>query len=324
MDVDAFAVTERIHGGVCAQVLRAARKDDGLPVILKCYDAEHLESSMTAYVPSEGERPVLKEAYFLKKLQNVSGCVKMLDYFFDERNNIYVIVLEDLCAAGYSKLTQEIHKNDGFLTEASISWIMRDTIRTIQEFHSLNVLHCDIKPDNIFINRNERRIKLIDFNIAMELVPQEFPIPDARTLGCTPEYAPPEVLIRKCLWTPAGEVWSIGATAFVLLCKKFPFADPYSCHRMRPAYPENHEDSITDGCRYCEETNNKNSMPAPSLSLKAKDFLLSCLHKRPESRLNFQRLSGHAFLTISQPVARNLGTDSVSLSKHLSVSAKAS
>ncbi len=328
MNLDAFAVTEQIGRGACSQVLRAIRKHDSAHVVLKCCSADSIASNMMTHFASEGGRPILKEVFFLKKLQNIPGCVKMLDHFYDEANNQYVIVLEDLVSTGFTKLTQELLHNDGFLNEYSISWIMRELIHTVKQLHDYNILHCDIKPDNIFIHRAQKTIKLVDFNIAMELVPSEFPELDPKSIGCTPEYTPPEVLIQKRLWTPASEIWSLGVTAFVLLCKKFPFADPYLSHRMQPAYPEDNsfgrERGYPDDSRYSRDSSESVSVRSPHISIKAKDFLLCCLHKRPECRPNFQRLTAHVFLTITPPRTRTISTDSIPSTDNYRVSAKAS
>ncbi|KAH9287039.1 Obscurin [Echinococcus granulosus] len=323
MDLGGFSVTEQIVGGLCSHVLRAVRKYDGLSVVLKCYDAENAVPGMFVQTHSTGDKPLLREAYFLQKVQAISGCVKMVDYFFDESRNQYVIVLEDLTSLGYTRLTQEILNNDGFLTESSIAWILHETIHTLQQMHELNVLHCDIKPDNIFIHRGKKQIKLLDFNIANEMIAHELSAQNAGAIGCTPEYAPPEVLIQRRAWTPASEVWSVGVTAFVLLCKKFPFEDPLTCHLMQPAYPEDLNITWERGSRdksHCRmESKSKSEGMALPLSLRAKDFLISCLDKRPQRRPSLQHLSAHPFFSPNQLLRGSFSTNSLELDEKMRI-----
>ncbi|VDM18083.1 unnamed protein product [Hydatigera taeniaeformis] len=323
--MDGFDVIEQIAGGLCSHVLLAIRKRDGLRVVLKCYDADSTLPGMFVHVRSEGDEPVLREAYFLKKVQSVSGCVKMLDYFFEPLKNQHVIVLEDLISLGYTRLTQEILSNDGFLSESSISWIMRETINTLQQIHSLNVLHCDIKPDNILINRTKNQIKLLDFNIANEVISHELPAQNCKAIGCTPAYTPPEVLIQQRPWTPASEVWSVGVMAFVLLCKKFPFDDPLNSFRMPPAYPEDLNTTWERDSRD-KSVHRTNVKPrcqgsVSCLSLKAKDFLISCLHRKPQCRSSLQRLSAHPFLSPSQ-IRLSFSTSFLQQEEHMCVSTR--
>ncbi|EUB61875.1 hypothetical protein EGR_03148 [Echinococcus granulosus] len=93
MGLDGFFVTEQIASGLCSHVLRAVRKRDGLSVVLKCYDAENAVPGMFVQTQSGGDEPILREAYFLQKVQGVNGCVKMVDYFFDESRNQFYIKL---------------------------------------------------------------------------------------------------------------------------------------------------------------------------------------------------------------------------------------
>ncbi|KAL5111111.1 Obscurin [Taenia crassiceps] len=320
--MDDFDIIESISGGLCSCVLRAIRKRDGLRVVLKCYDAESKVPGIFTPVRSGDDEVYLREAFFLKKVQSVSGCVKMLDYFFDSTKGQHVIVLEDLISLGYTRLTQEILGNDGFLTESSIAWVLRETINTLQQIHNLNVLHCDIKPDNIFVHRRKNQIKLLDFNVANEMISHELPAQDCKAIGCTPSYTPPEVLIQQRPWTPASEVWSVGVMAFVLLCKKFPFEDPFSSYRMQPAYPKDlntaWERDIRSRSLYRVEDKSKWQSSGPCLSLKAKDFLISCLHKKPQCRPSFQRLSTHPFLTPNQ-LCVSFSTNSFQSDEHVCV-----
>lgn len=327
MSLDEFAVTGKIVDGANSTVLQAVRMQDGLHVVLKCYDGTAVAPGMFLKTPSECDEPYLKEAHFLRKARNVSGCVKMIDYFHDKCQDKYVIVLEDLHFLGFTELTEEIVKDDGFLTESSIGWILREIILTLQQIHDLNVLHCDIKPDNIFINRHERRIKLLDFSIASEISPQDLPTADTKSILCTPEYAPPEVLLYQRTWTPAGETWSLGVTAFVLLCKKFPFSDPFTSYYAQPAYPEDYYSQYgRDVGKQSLYANESVVKPKPSntrLSLKAKDFLTSCLHKKPHCRPNFQRLLLHPFLAADSSLRIYLSVNSFSFDNPGRISAQA-
>lgn len=314
MSLDDFAVLEKISGGICANVLRAVRLQDARHVVLKCYEIKTAPPGMFVHIPSEGDEPYLKEAHFLRRTQNVSGCVRMLDYFYDEDQEKYVIVLEDLHSLGFERLNEKLTGDDDFLTESNVSWILRETINTLQHIHDLNILHCDIKPDNIFIHRTEKRIKLLDFNIATEIIPRELGFTEMKSIPCTPEYAPPEVLIQQQPWTSAGEIWSLGATAFVLLCKKFPFSDPLTCHRVQPDYPEDAnfrlERDLDKRSHYAKGFSDKPKAPPISLSLKAREFLMCCLHKNPKYRPTLQSLSKHALISAESPMRLNFNTNS--------------
>lgn len=84
----------------------------------------------------------------------------------------------------------------------------------VGHMHKNQVLHRDLKPDNIFwVTESPAVVKVGDFGLATSLL-------DHRTLfeTCgTAAYMAPEVLQRKVLQTKAMDVFSLGATLFAIL-----------------------------------------------------------------------------------------------------------
>jgi serine/threonine protein kinase len=89
--------------------------------------------------------------------------------------------------------------------------------RALERVHALDVLHRDVKPDNVHLDANGRA-KLMDFGIAktqqVSLTRTGF------TLG-TPHYMAPEMLTGQPA-TPQVDVYSFGIMLFELLCGRKP------------------------------------------------------------------------------------------------------
>lgn len=108
--------------------------------------------------------------------------------------------LEDEARGGYVDLTR-------------VKRVMIDVLRGLEYAHSRGILHRDIKPGNILINRNSEG-KLSDFGLA---IPRGF---DLKTLGAKDYvyilHLAPEVYERK-EYSIASDIYACGATLYRLV-----------------------------------------------------------------------------------------------------------
>ncbi len=99
-------------------------------------------------------------------------------------------------------------------------------VAAIQAAHAADVIHRDIKPDNVLLIRDPRnepatkipRIKIVDFGIA-KLAGQTGKTIAGTMIG-TPAYMAPEQIAGKPPASPATDVFAIGALIFELLSGK--------------------------------------------------------------------------------------------------------
>lgn len=79
--------------------------------------------------------------------------------------------------------------------------------------------HRDIKLENILLNENRNKVKLIDFGFST-CIPKEKKV----KLFCgTPSYMAPEIVSKLEYAGPPADVWALGVLLFALLCGRFPF-----------------------------------------------------------------------------------------------------
>ncbi|GAB2485072.1 serine/threonine-protein kinase [Jatrophihabitans fulvus] len=98
---------------------------------------------------------------------------------------------------------------------------LRGVADALAEAHALGILHRDIKPANVLVDDRGRAL-LADFGIARDAV--DTGLTGTGTFIGTPAYLPPEVA-HGGPPTPAGDVYSLGATLFAVVEGRAPFDD---------------------------------------------------------------------------------------------------
>ncbi len=110
----------------------------------------------------------------------------------------------------------------------------------VHHAHQRLILHCDLKPNNILVNR-EGHPKLLDFGVGRIFLPSLGSVaqtnPGQKLI--TPGYASPEQVRGEPL-TTATDVFSLGATLFELICGRTPFRTAIESEREDPGPPSRH------------------------------------------------------------------------------------
>ena len=118
-------------------------------------------------------------------------------------------------------------KDGGPVAPSRVKRILEQALESLQEAHSIGLLHRDIKPGNIMVYEHLGRpdnVKVLDFGIA-KIVGQEIDtsncddLTQSGSLLGTPRYMSPEQLRGQEL-TGATDIYSLGLVAFEMLMGK--------------------------------------------------------------------------------------------------------
>jgi eukaryotic-like serine/threonine-protein kinase len=85
--------------------------------------------------------------------------------------------------------------------------------------HRAGLVHCDVKPQNMLVTRDER-IKVADFGIARAM--NQISLHDRELVWGTPQYFSPEQASGEQA-TPASDVYAIGVILYEMLTGRLPF-----------------------------------------------------------------------------------------------------
>jgi eukaryotic-like serine/threonine-protein kinase len=160
----------------------------------------------------------LREGYIVNHIDH-PGVVRVLDDDVAEDGRPF-LVMELLDGKALDELAAE---QGGRLPLKDVLEVMHEVLDALEAAHSLGIIHRDIKPENVFVTK-DGRVKLLDFGIAH--YPEASGPPSTKTragmIMGTPSFMSPEqARARWDLVGPWSDVWSIGATMFLLLTGEF-------------------------------------------------------------------------------------------------------
>jgi tetratricopeptide (TPR) repeat protein/regulation of enolase protein 1 (concanavalin A-like superfamily) len=111
------------------------------------------------------------------------------------------------------------HCRDRSLSVTRRIELLIEIARAVQFAHERLVVHCDLKPSNLLVDRDGRP-KVLDFGIARSLDGEPG---DRRAGGMTPQYASPEQWTGEPV-SPATDVYALGIILHELIVGRRPFA----------------------------------------------------------------------------------------------------
>ncbi len=166
----------------------------------------------------------IKDPYFAKNLEREYRILSMLSHpnivqllEVCSTNSLYILALEYVPGA---QTLADVINTFGALSESYAHQLARQMISALSYLHSKNILHRDLKLDNILVDREIRQCKLIDFGLSNFWHRGQ----EMQTFCGTPEYAAPELFMREN-YGPAVDTWSFGVVLFAMTLGHFPFEE---------------------------------------------------------------------------------------------------
>jgi serine/threonine protein kinase len=104
--------------------------------------------------------------------------------------------------------------------------ILGQVLDALDYVHTRKIVHCDVKPDNIFVTRDpyNRRlviVKLIDFGVCRSLDPFDRP----QEISGDPRYMAPEQAVVDGPFDHRADFYSLGVTLFETITGRHPFEE---------------------------------------------------------------------------------------------------
>lgn len=225
----------------------------GMGAVYRAYD-HSLRREVAVKIINLGSDNAELRTRFIREAQTAAGLehshiVRVYDFGIDREINY--VVMQFLTGGSLSeRIKQAIEQGRPRASLSEVALLLEHLSSALDYAHAQNVVHRDIKPQNIMFN-NQGQAFIVDFGIAKLLTGATNLTGTNMAMG-TPSYMPPEQWTRQDL-TPAADQYALGITAYQLVAGRLPFeADsvpslwykieneqPTPLHVLRPDVPQN-------------------------------------------------------------------------------------
>ena len=227
--LDDFEVLEVLHESRMSLLYKVRKRSDGRLWVLKTLPP------LAANQP-EFAAALIQEEWLAKKVI-AHYFPQVLPLAADERSALYYVMSWHAGATLQQHLDAGRHFSIAEATQTGIR-----LVKGLAALHRLNILHRDIKPDNLHLGE-DGKLRILDFGVAASSS-----LHDTGGGAGTPSFMAPE-LIAGGAATVQSELYAAGVTLYYLLTRKYPygeiepfqhprFGDPVPPTRYRPEIPQ--------------------------------------------------------------------------------------
>jgi len=207
--IPGYTLHSSLHDGSAVGVWRGVRVSDGLPVIIKA-------TKGGAHPPHAEEAARLRAEYEVSKALPIAGVVRAIDFM--EVDGTCVLVQED---PGGTSLRHAMRESALSLEDALV--VASEVARTLAEIHAHNVVHKDLRPDNIILEKGRTSVRIAGLGIASVVLRSAQHTASVQRPETMAYISPEQTGRMNCRLDWRSDLYSLGVSLFELFTGKLPF-----------------------------------------------------------------------------------------------------
>ena len=253
------------------KVIKIVDKDE---IRRKYYDANLVEVDEKTL--KQLFKHLVKQTVIMKDLENNGkneNTVQFYEYFNTQK--VFAIVMEK-CDLDLNKYFIKERKDNYKLEE--IKELLKQLNNTFILMNDKNIIHGDLKLENILIKREKGRMiyKLTDYGMNKEFLELS---ENLLELNGAPKYTAPEIL-KGGISDTKSDLWSLGVIIYILFSRIYPY-----------------EGYTNEEVLHCITTEGRKKLKHISNNPQFDHLIRVLLTINPEDRINWKEYFEHPFLT---------------------------
>ncbi|RMZ91211.1 hypothetical protein DV736_g1537, partial [Chaetothyriales sp. CBS 134916] len=216
--MDSYAKQKKIGQGASGSVYVARVKESAPSQIARELYRTHGPKGQVAIkqmdLRNQPRKELIVNEIIVMKDSKHPNIVNFLDSFLQESSNELWVVMEFMEGGALT----DVIENNAVITEDQIATICNETCKGLAHLHSQDIIHRDIKSDNVLLDRMGN-VKITDFGFCAKLTESKS---KRATMVGTPYWMAPEVVKQK-EYGPKVDIWSLGIMAIEMIESEPPY-----------------------------------------------------------------------------------------------------
>mmetsp|Transcript_83382 Transcript_83382/g.131667 ORF Transcript_83382/g.131667 Transcript_83382/m.131667 type:complete len:441 (+) Transcript_83382:54-1376(+) len=197
--LDDYEIVQKVGRGRYSDVFECRHVKTGVPCAMKMLK------------PIKDVK-IKREMQILQELQGGPNIVKLLDVFKDRASKTPCLVFEYVDNADFKALYPK-------LSDSDIRFYVFQILQALDYCHGKGIMHRDLKPHNIMIDHDQRKLFIIDWGLSEYYHDGH----NYSTRVSSRYYKAPELLINLQCYDYSLDMWSLGCILAGMVFKKEPF-----------------------------------------------------------------------------------------------------
>lgn len=180
--------------------------------VFEAFNVGHNKKVVVKVLKPVKTKKIRREIKILKNLKGGTNIIELLDVVRDPHQRTPALVFEHVDNIDYKTLFPN-------LTDYDIRFYMYELLKALDFSHSMGIMHRDVKPHNVCIDHENKKLRLIDWGLAEFYHPGQ----DYNVRVASRYFKGPELLVNYQYYDYSLDMWSLGCMLASMIFKREPF-----------------------------------------------------------------------------------------------------